>query len=405
MTDLVVHDAAEVVTPDGDGGVGVVRNGAVAIEDEEVVAVGPTDEVTAERPPGAAGTAIDAAGKTVLPGFVDPHTHAVFAGDRSDEFAAKLRGADYQEILESGGGIHRTVRAVREASRETLVSNLLGHLDAMLAHGTTTAEVKSGYGLDVESELGLLAAIDEADDRHPVDLVPTFMGAHAVPPQTDADDYVDRVVEEQIPAVADQGIAEFCDVFCEAGVFSVAQSRRVLTAAAAAGLTPKIHAEEFEHLGGAQLAAEIGATSADHLLQATDTDVKALVEAGVTPVLLPGTAFTLATDYADAETFLEAGAPVAIATDFNPNCYSESMEFAMELACHGMRMAPTAALKATTSNAARAIDRAGTAGRLAVGRTGDLVVADVPELAHVPYNFGVSTVETVVKGGRVVSRE
>jgi imidazolonepropionase len=405
MTDLVVHDAAEVVTPDDEGGVRVVTDGAVAVEDGAVVAVGPTGEVTAERPPGAAATAIDASGKTVLPGFVDPHTHAVFAGDRSDEFVAKLRGADYQEILESGGGIHRTVRAVREAARETLVSNLLDHLDVMLAHGTTTAEVKSGYGLDVETELRLLAAIDEADDRHPVDLVPTFMGAHAVAPEADADDYVDSVVEEQIPAVADQGIAEFCDVFCEAGVFSVEQSRRVLTAAAETGLTPKIHAEEFQHIGGAQLAGEIGAVSADHLLQATDTDVQSLVEADVTPVLLPGTAFTLATDYADAERFLDAGAPVAIATDFNPNCYSESMESAMELACHGMRMGPTAALEAATSNAARAVDREGTAGRLTPGQTGDLVVADVPELAHVPYNFGVSTVETVVKDGTVVARE
>jgi imidazolonepropionase len=404
MTDLLVHDAAQVVTPD-DGGIETVPAGTVAVEDGAVVAVGPTDEVVSDHPPGAASTAIDASGKVVLPGFVDPHTHAVFAGDRSDEFAAKLRGADYQEILESGGGIHRTVRAVREASLETLVSNLLDHLDVMLAHGTTTAEVKSGYGLDVETELRMLAAIDEADDRHPVDLIPTFMGPHAVPPETDAEEYVDRVVEDQIPAVVDQGIAEFCDVFCEAGVFSVEQSRRVLTAAAGADLTPKIHAEEFERTGGAQLAADLGAASADHLLQATDEDVAALDEAGVTPVLLPGTAFTLATDYADAAAFVDAGMPVALATDFNPNCCSESMEFAMELACHGMRMDPAAALRATTANAARAVDRGRSIGRLAAGAAGDLLVADAPELAHIPYNFGVSTVETVVKGGEVVYSE
>ncbi|WP_224270803.1 imidazolonepropionase [Haloprofundus salinisoli] len=405
MTDLVVHDAAQVVTPTDGSELETIRDGAVAIEDGAVVAVGPTDEVARERPPENATAAIDASGKTVLPGFVDPHTHASFAGDRADEFSAKLRGATYQEILAEGGGILRTVRAVREATRDGLVQNLLQQLDVMLASGTTTVEVKSGYGLDVETEVKMLEAIAEANDRHPIDVVATFMGAHAVPEDMEADAYVDRVVEEQLPAIAERGLAEFCDVFCEAGVFSVEQSRRVLEAGREHGLKPKIHADEFERLGGAQLAAEIGATSADHLLQSTTEDISALGEANVTPVLLPGTAFSLATDYADASAFEAADIPVAIATDFNPNCYSQSMEFAIELACNGMRMSPASAIRSATATAAEALDRTDGTGTLQVDSPGDLVVAGVPDYEHLPYNFGVRNVETVVKGGEVVHRD
>jgi imidazolonepropionase len=397
----VVHDAAQLVR-NSDEGLDAVADAAVAIEDDNVVAAGPTDEVVRAYPPENAAVAVDAGGKTVLPGFVDPHTHAVFAGDRADEFTAKLRGKTYQEIAAEGGGILRTVRAVRETPREVLVRNLLSHLDEMLAHGTTTAEVKSGYGLSVESETKLLATIREADERHSVDVVPTFMGAHAVPDGWETDDYVDHVIEEQLPAVADRGLAEFCDVFCEEGIFSVEQSRRVLAAGSEHGLTPKIHAEEFERIGGAELAAELGAASADHLLQATPEDARALADAGVVPVLLPGTAFALDADYADPEQFAAAGAEVAIATDFNPNCFSQSMEFAVDLACHGMRMDPGSAVRAATAGAAAAIDRPDGPGRLREGDLGDIVIADVPDYEHVPYNFGVSTVETVLKAGTIV---
>jgi len=397
----VVHGAAEVVRPDPEEGtVETIPDAAVAIENGTVVAAGPTDEVTRAYPPENAATAVDAAGKTVLPGFVDPHTHAVFAGDRADEFTAKLRGRTYREIMAEGGGILRTVRAVREASREELTGNLLAHLDVMLAHGTTTAEVKSGYGLSAGAEVKLLDAIGAADERHPVDLVATFMGAHAVPEGRETDAYVDEVVDEQLPAAADR--AAFCDVFCEAGVFSVEQSRRVLAAGCEHGLAPKVHAEEFERLGGAQLAADLGATSADHLLQATAADADALAAAGVTPVLLPGTAFALGTDYADPDLFAAAGADVAVATDFNPNCFSQSMEFAIDLACHGMRTPPGEAVRAATATAASALDLADGTGTLAEGAPGDLVVADVPSHEHLPYNFGVRTTETVLKGGRVV---
>ncbi|WP_134668470.1 imidazolonepropionase [Halorussus marinus] len=400
----VVHDAREVVTVEPDGSLGVYEEAAIAIEDGAVARVGPTGPVTREFPPENATHAVDASGKAVIPGFVDPHTHAVFAGDRSDEFEAKLRGKTYQEILEDGGGILRTVRATREASDDELLSNLLDHLDTMLAHGTTTVEVKSGYGLDTETELRMLEVLDRADDRHPVDVVATFMGAHAVPADRDADEYVDDVVDDQLPAVASQGIAEFCDVFCEEGVFDVEQSRRVLEAGAEAGLTPKVHAEELAHIGGTRLAAEVGAASADHLLHSTADDVDALVEADVVPVLLPGTAFGLGAEYADARAFVEAGADVAIATDFNPNCYSQSMGFAASLACVEMGLTPAEALVASTANAASALDLDDGVGTLREGSPGDLAVLDAPTYVHVPYNFGVNAVGTVLKDGEVVHR-
>ncbi|WP_423999945.1 imidazolonepropionase [Haloarcula salina] len=403
--DAVVHGATElVVGPDESGrGLETVADGALAVVDGSVAAVGPTDEVIREYPPENAASAVDASGRAVLPGFVDPHTHALFAGDRSDEFAAKLRGKSYQDILAEGGGILRTVRAVRDADDETLLSNLLGHLDTMLAHGTTTVEVKSGYGLDTETELRMLRVIDRADDAHPVDVVPTFMGAHAVPEGRDADAYADEVVDEQLPAVESQGIAEFCDVFCEEGVFSVAQSRRVLEAGRDAGLTPKVHAEELAHVGGTQLAADLGAASADHLLHATDDDIGALVEAGVTPVLLPGTAFGLGAEYADAAAFLDAGAPAAVATDFNPNCHSHSVGFALSLSCVEMGLTPAEALIAGTHNAALALDRSDGLGTLRAGAPGDALVLDAPTHVHVPYQYGTNVVDTVLKGGAVVA--
>ncbi|CAM2947501.1 imidazolonepropionase [Halobacterium salinarum] len=406
--DAVVHGARELVVGPAAGGstLETHADGAVAVVDGAVAAVGDTADVLAAYPAENATTAIDATGKTVLPGFVDPHTHALFAGDRSDEFAAKLRGKPYQEILAEGGGILRTVDAVRAASDAALVANLTAQLDVMLAHGTTTAEVKTGYGLDTETECRMLDAIAAAAAEHPVDVVTTFLGAHAVPDDTDADAYVDAVIADQLPAAAN-GPARFCDVFCEADVFTVEQSRRILDAGREHGLAPKLHAEEFTRLGGAQLAADLGATSADHLLHATPEDAAALADAGVTPVLLPATAFVLDEAYADPQQFLAAadnrtGAPVALGTDLNPNCYTHSMGFVVSLACNGMRMAPADAVLAATAWAASALDRSqdGT-GTLREGTDGDVLVVDAPSHVHLPYNPGVNNVEAVLTDGTV----
>ena len=415
----VVYNAGELVvgpSPSGDSNASgpeiddtdetpleIREDAAFAAIDGEVATVGSSDEITREYPPENAATAVDADGNAVVPGFVDPHTHAVFAGDRSDEFEARLRGKSYREILAEGGGILRTVRATREASADELLENLRGHLDVMLAHGTTTVEVKSGYGLETDAELRLLEVIDRADDAHPVDVVPTFMGAHAVPEGDDAGAYVDRVVDEQLPAVESQGIADFCDVFCEEGVFDVAQSRRVLEAGVDAGLTPKVHADEFARLGGARLAADLEAASADHLLRSTDEDVAALVDAGVVPVVLPGTAFGLGEADADARAFLEAGAPLALATDFNPNCHARSMEFVQTLACVETGLTPAEALLAATRNAALAIERDDGTGTLREGAPADAAVLEAPSYAHVAYRFDTSAVDTVLKGGEVVA--
>lgn len=402
MIDTVIHDAREIVVGPAEDRSELKQHedGAIAVVDGTIAAVGPNDAVTREYPPENAAYAIDASEKAIIPGFVDSHTHALFAGDRSDEFEAKLSGATYQEILAEGGGILRTVRATREATDQELLDRLLGYLDVMLAHGTTTVEVKSGYGLDTETELRMLSILDRADREHSVDVVPTFMGAHAVPPEYDSDEYTEIVIDEQLPAVVDQDVAEFCDVFCEEDVFSVEQSRQILEAGTEHGLKPKVHAEEFVHFGGAQLAAELEATSADHLLHADSSDIKALDEAGVAPVLLPGTAFSLGAEYADARAFLEQGVPVALASDFNPNCHSPSMQFAVALGCLGMEMTPAEAIVAATHGGARALDCE--KGTLEQGAPADLSLIDAPSHVHIPYTFGINNVEAVMKGGEIV---
>ncbi|PSQ47035.1 imidazolonepropionase [Halobacteriales archaeon SW_7_65_23] len=371
--DLVVHGAAELVVGPGEGvrDLELVEDGALAVENGRVAAVGPTDDVCREYPPERAGKTIDATGRTVLPGFVDPHTHALFAGDRSDEFVARIEGKTYTEIMEAGGGIPVTVEAVRETGEDELVDALCEQLDVLLAHGTTTAEVKSGYGLDTETELRMLAAIERADERHPVDLVPTFMGAHAVPEDTDTDEYVDSVVEEQLPAVAEQGIAQFCDVFCEAGVFDVEQSRRVL--------------------------------------EATVEDARALADAGVVPTLLPATAFALGEAYADPEPFLDAGTPLALGSDLNPSCFVHSMPFVVSLACLRMGLKPETAVRGATHDAALALDRgvgsdgpADGTGTLAEGTVADLVVVELPSHVHMAANAGTNRVDTVLADGDLV---
>lgn len=423
MTELLVYNIGElVVGPKVDGEVNgeekgqasgsdgpasfpeltTLTNAALRIEAGTVAGWGPSKELTHEYPPESAPTAVDAGGRLVTPGFVDPHTHAVFAGDRSDEFVARIDGKTYTDIMDEGGGIPVTVEAVRSASEDELLGGLLDQLDVMLAHGTTTAEVKSGYGLDTDTELKMLRVIDRANEVHPIELIPTYMGAHAIPADSSTPDYVEAVIADQLPAIAHQGIARFCDVFCEEGVFDVEQSRQILEAGREYGLEPKLHAEEFVHIGGAQLAAELGATSADHLLQANADDAEAIAEAGVTPVFLPATAFALGEEYADPAPFQDAGAQIALGSDLNPSCYVHNMGFVLSLACLRMGLHPDTALLGATAVGARALDLPRSVGTLREGAPGDFVVFDHPDHVHLPYNPGSNRVSLVVADGEVV---
>jgi imidazolonepropionase len=353
----------------------------------------------------AAFETLDASGKAVLPGFVDSHTHLVFGGYRAEEYGWRLKGDSYMDIMQRGGGILSTVRATRAASREELVELGRRRLDSMLAFGVTTVEGKSGYGLDRDTEIRQLEVMAELDRAHPVDVVPTFMGAHAVPPEFKGrtDEFVDFLLAEVVPEVARRGLAEFCDVFCEQNVFSVAQSRRLLTGAAQSGLKSKLHADEIVPLGGAALAAEIGAVSADHLLHASDEGLRRMAAAGVVATLLPTTAFSLREPYACGRAMIDAGCAVALATDFNPgSCFSESIPLAAALAALYMHLSPEEIVTALTLNGAAALGRAERIGSLEPGKQGDLILLEHPSYRFIPYHLGVNTVEKVIKRGRVV---
>jgi imidazolonepropionase len=405
--DFLLTGAGELVTmepPLGAGPLGVIRGGAVAARAGRIVWVGRTAEARRAVAPEPGARELDARGRVVLPGFVDPHTHLLFAGSREREFARRLEGASYQEIAAEGGGILSTVAATRDATLDELVALARRRLDLVLQHGTTTVEVKSGYGLTTADELKMLEAVAALRLDHPVGIQATFCGAHEVPPEYRGrtGDYVDLVVDEMLPEVARQGLAEACDVFCEAGVFSVEQARRILLAAREDGLRAKLHADEFAGTGGAELAAEVGALSADHLLRASLDGVRAMAAAGVTATLLPGTAFFLGLPYAPARAFLETGVRVALATDFNPgSSYTPSMQLIVTLACTQMRMTVEEALAAATVGGAHALGLGGEVGSLRPGKACDLTVLEVPTYLHVPYLYGVNHVRTVVKGGEV----
>jgi imidazolonepropionase len=353
--------------------------------------------------PGA--VVIDARGRTVLPGFVDPHTHVVYAGDRRDELQRRLAGASYAEIAAGGGGIVSTVKATREASEAELVAAARPRLEAALRQGTTTCEVKSGYGLDTASELAMLRAIRRLASLTDMELVATFMGAHEIPPEYrhDRDAYVDLVVEDMLPRVAAEGLAEWCDVFCERGVFTPAESRRILEAGRRHGLGARIHADELAASGGSQVAADVGARSADHLIFVEPDGIDALASAGVVATLLPIAAFYLKLGrYAPARALIEAGVPVALATDMNPGGgFSPSMPFAVTLGCFAMNLTLEEALVAATINAAYALDRQDRIGSLEVGKQMDAVVVDgeAVDLLHV----GRPAIEHVIKRGRLVA--
>lgn len=377
---------------------GILRDAAVLVEDGVIEEVGKSDRLVAQAPTGA--VKMNCGGRAVVPGFVDAHTHAIFGGDRVDEFALKLQGVSYGDILAAGGGILHTVRLTRQATRAELLKSLLTRVSSMMDYGTTTVEVKSGYGLDIETEQRLLDVIREADERHPMDLIATFCGAHAVPPEfDDAKSFAEHVATKMVPAVAAD--AEFIDVFCDKGAFSVDEARVVLEAGIEEGLRVKIHAEELARTGATLLGTELGAVSADHLLQAGSEERAALAASDTAAVLLPATAVSLNAPYADARALIETGALVALGTDCNPNCYTESMPFIMALACYGMRMSPDEALVAATVNAAAAVGR-DDRGTIEEGQLADLVVVDAPSHRYIPYRFGMNPVWRVVKMGEIV---
>jgi imidazolonepropionase len=414
--DLLLTDLAEVATPRGSaslaggdqGRVERLRDAEVVCREGRIAFVGSPEERRRRFGEMEGAERLDGGGGTLVPGFVDPHTHLPWAGSREEEFARRLAGATYQEIAAAGGGILSTVAATRGAGEEVLAANVRRRLDLMLAHGTTTAEAKSGYGLSTAVELAQLQAIREAAAGHAVDLVPTLLAAHEVPPEHRGDRgrYVDLVCEEIVPAAAEAGLARFCDVFCEEGVFSPEESRRVLEAGVRHGLRPRLHADEFVDSGGAALAAELGALSADHLIAVTDAGIEALAAAGVTAVLLPGTSFFLQKHrYAPARRLVAAGVPVALATDCNPgSSYTESLPMVFVLAVYELGLSIEEALVACTLNAAACLGLGGEIGSVEEGKRADLVLLAAPNLLHLAYHYGVNPVAAVVKDGRVAHR-
>ncbi|MDD9791855.1 imidazolonepropionase [Priestia megaterium] len=386
--------------------IGIIEHGSVVVENGLITFVG--SDVEAERYVHALNghiNTIEASGKIVTPGLIDAHTHIVFGGSREKELEMRLNGAKYIDILKAGGGILQTTTSTREATEEQLIQETSKRLNRFLQYGVTTVEAKSGYGLTLEDELKQLRAAKKLDERHPIDIVSTFMGAHAVPVEykENPDEFVRLVIEEMIPRVAEENLAEFCDVFCEEGVFTIEQSEQILEAGKVYGLKPKIHADEIVQFGGAELAAKVGAVSADHLLQASDEGIKQMAKSGVIAVLLPGTAFFLMEKPANARKMIEAGVPVALSTDRNPGSSpTESLPFIMNLACLTMKMTPAEVLTACTINAAHAIGRADEVGSIEVGKKGDLVLFDAPNYQTLQYNYAVNLVDTVIKKGQVI---
>lgn len=382
----------------------VLHDAAIAIDGDTIVAVGNSEEIAGAYP---AAQRIDCTGKTVLPGFVDSHTHIVFAGNRSSEFAMRLRGATYQEIAAAGGGILSSMRSVRGASLEEITERGRALVRNAFRHGSTTIEVKSGYGLDTESELKLLEAIRILDREEAPTLIPTFLGAHAFPPEFREDHagYVDLIVREMIPAVAERGLAEYCDVFTDEGYFTVEESEKIFAAAREHGMKVRVHADELADVNAAAMAARVGATSADHLLMINDEGIRAMRDAGVIATLLPGTAFYLGLPYAPARKLVEEGLAVALATDCNPGSnMSENMQMTLALACMGMKMTIEEAITAATLNGAAALHRSDRIGTIAPGMAADLAIFSVPDYPDIVYHYGVNQVEEVIKGGKRYGR-
>ncbi len=411
---MLIHSASQLITLAGGpqrghqlGQLGLLSNAAILIQGGKIVAVGDSDQLLAEHPD---EPALDAGNRVVMPGFVDPHTHLIWAGDRAEEFEMRLEGKTYLEILAAGGGILSTVNATRQASLDTLIGESRPRMQSMLEHGTTTAEAKTGYGLETETELRMLEALLALDEQSPLQLAITFLGAHAIAPEykDDPQSYTDHICKDMLPAVRDwwpeNQELPFVDVFCETGAFDLTQSRQILARAAELGFPLKIHADEFDNLGGAALAAELGAVSADHLVATSHKDIKTLGKSDTVAVGLPGTPFGLAEEhYTPAKAILDAGGILALATDLNPGtAWCENMQFAIALACRYMGLTPAQAIAAATINAAAAIDLDDQVGSLEPGKQADLLVLNTPSYQHLGYRFGTNLVDTVIKKGEVV---
>ena len=382
----------------------IYENSSILIENGLIVKVGPSDEILSELDL-SKYEIIDASGLSVLPGFVDSHTHFIFGGYREEEFNLRLKGASYMEIMESGGGISSTVNATRNASFEDLYESGYKRLNSMMEFGVTTVEGKSGYGLETETELKQLEVMKKLDDNHPLDISFTFMGAHDVPSEYKGrtDDFVDYLIEDSLPKVKEQAIAEFCDIFTEKNVFDIEQSRRLLTKAKEMGFKLKMHADEIVPIGGAELAGELGVISADHLLQASDMGIFAMRDSKSICSLLPCTAFSLKESYARGRFMIDNGAAVALATDYNPgSCFTNSIPLLIALSTIYMNLTIEEVISGLTINGAAAIDRADTIGSIEVGKKADIIILDAPSYKFLSYNFGVNQVKTVVKDGKII---
>ncbi len=419
--DLVIHSSRQLVTAASPGSpkrgiamrdAGVIRGGAIAIDSDSIVAVGDSDSIRREY---QASNEVDATGHTVLPGFVDPHTHAVFAGNRLDEFELKLQGADYLEILKAGGGILATTDATRSATREQLVEGARWSLARMMSLGTTTCEIKTGYGLDLPSELKMLEVIADLDERLPLTIVPTFMPAHAVPREFAGRprEYVDLITSEMLPTAArwyassrfySEGRPFFVDVYCESGAFSVNDSRRILEAARSLGFPIKAHVDQFNNLGGAGMALGLGATSIDHLDHLTEAELREVSSSQTIAVITPAANLSSgATRFANARALIDSGAAVALTTDFNPGsspCLS--LPLVMAIACRYCRMLPAEALNAVTINAAHAVGMGKALGSLEPGKQADVLIADVDDFRALAFELGGNPIQTVISNGRKI---
>ena len=411
MNKLIIKNASELITCKGKApkhgkdmsDIGLIKNGCIVIEDGIIVDVGTSNILKNYNE--KEHQIIDAENKAVMPGFIDSHTHLIFGGYRADEFSWRLKGDSYMSIMERGGGITSSVRATRNTSLEEFIALGIKRLDKILAMGVTTVEGKSGYGLDCETEIRQLKAMKQLNEMHPVDIVPTFLGPHSVLPEYKGkeDEFIQFMIDDVLPKVKDENLAEFADIFCEKNVFTIEQSRKFLTAAKNAGLKLKIHADEMYQLGGAELAVELGCTSADHLLQASDEGIRQLSESNTVATLLPGTAFCLKEEYARARHMIDSGCAVSLATDFNPgSCFTNSIPLIIALAALHMNMTIEEIITSLTINAAAAVGKSDTTGSIEKGKKADVIILEYPSIHFLPYHAAVNIVETVIKNGKIV---